>query len=133
MWSTTASALRRQGGSLGDFERPYRHTARTVMSQSLPPYNPQHGYVPVRATRSAQRQQATVERTPGRTFTKNLVLLASDDHNVPRGTRREDLHKFGVIISLVDFHTSWDEVRMEFAIEEALSGTIDYPEKPHPR
>ena len=100
---------------------------------TAPTYNPRRGYGPIRNRPRnnpyLSRPSTSTPRTKGRKFTKNVVMVASDDEIVPRGRRREELHKLGVIVNLVDFYSNWDEDRMEVAIEEALGGVIDQEKK----
>ena len=122
-------------------QRPVVSLGQTIPSTSLvypyrpitrPPYNPRHGYGPLRPSRSRTSRHSPLQGSnQGRKFTKTVVLVATDDIVVPRGKRREELHKLGVIVNLVDF-CNWDEQRMEAAIEEALRGVIDV-QKPTPR
>ena len=61
-----------------------------------------------------------------------MVHMVSTDDKIPCGARRQQLHKMGAVIHLVDFFTAWDERKVRGVIENSLAGMIDNS-KPDPR
>lgn len=101
-------------------------------------YSRRTTYVPPRlAARSSSSRQRRSQcfgesHSRGRWFTKTVVLVDSNDTNVPRGVRRQQLHEMGAVIDLMDFFTGWREGKVRDTIEGAYGGMID-DEKPAPR
>ena len=71
-------------------------------------------------------------KSQGRSFTKDIVLVASDDINVPRGPRRRLLHELGLVANFVEFNTAWKENKVIQVIEEAFKKVVD-ASQPIPR
>ena len=94
------------------------------------PYNPHRSYLPIYARRSTPRSGYST--TSGRKFTKSVVLVSSDEKEVPRGNRRQQLQTAGAIVDLIDFYTDWSESKVRQTIEEALGELID-SSQPQPR
>ena len=100
-----------------------------------PQYNRRTTYMPARISHrhSSRPSRATQSATPsGQWFTKTVLLVDSTDDKIPRGARRQQLHKMGAVIHLVDFFTGWDEWKVRDVIEKSPAGMID-DSKPTPR
>ena len=69
-------------------------------------YNRRTTYMPARISRrhSSRPSRTTQSAAPsGRWFTKTVLLVDSTDNKIPRGARRQELHKMGAVVHLVDF------------------------------
>ncbi len=95
-----------------------------------PPYIRRRSYAPPPCVRLPSRTRKP--QTPGRKFTRNIVVVDRTDNNIPRGQRRRQLHEMGYLVNLVDFWANWSEEQVVRTIEDALGGVID-PSKPEPR
>ncbi len=113
---------------------PIRLPARSRLNLT-PRYNPRQTYrnvIPVRSRRGISASNTTRRRTPeGRPFTKNVILVSSDELSVPRGRRRHELHQLGAIVNLADFRTNWDESEMRLRIRNMFAAILT-DENPHP-
>ena len=111
-------------------------------TRSHPYYNPRQTYVAASTSGNRSRRrpstcsrahQAPLGRVPlGRKFSKNIVLVSSDEEVVPKGRRRQNLHEAGALIHSVNFFTNWTEAEVRVSIERALGGVLD-DLKPQPR
>ena len=106
--------------------------ASNVLIVTFPPmnsvqvYNPHRSYVPIHS-----RRRGHIAST-GRKFTKTVVLVSSDENEVPRGNRRQELHSSGAVVDMLDFYTDWSEARVREIIQDALGGILDATQ-PQPR
>lgn len=106
-------------------------------TRSHPYYNPRQTYVAASGNRSRRRPSTYDSRRAhqaplGRKFSKNIVLVSSDEDVVPKARRRQHLHEAGAIIHSVNFFPNWAESELRAVIERALGGIIDDC-KPQPR
>ena len=68
----------------------------------------------------------------GRDFAKDIVMVDSDDVNVPRGARRCRLHECGLVINFAQFNTLWKEEVVMETVENAFADVLD-KSQPQPR
>ena len=80
----------------------------------------------------AYRQQSHRKPVSGRCFTKDIVMVESNDELVPRGSRRRRLHECGLIINFVEFDTLWNEDVLMERVENCFKDVLDQSQ-PHPR
>ncbi len=100
----------------------------------LQPYYPRRNYTASAIPRSISSRNQQSPRVQVRsTFTKNVVLLASDCSDVlPRGNAREKLHDSGQIANLVELDVNWCQEEVYGKIECRFPNLLDMS-KPFPR
>ena len=70
------------------------------------------------------KRQCT-SRTFTRTFTRDVILLDNcDDLMVPRGEKKNLLHRQGRIANMVDFHCGWTQRKVEEVMVGCFEGIL---------